>query len=220
MKLAVKIFISLLLLLAASPSWGVTLATDDFNRADENPLAGNWTTVGLDVRNLQIVGNSVRSTDTGSRAAAYYNAVTPPNDQWTSIKAVAVPTDTVGETCASVRASTVDETSYDLCIATFPAGNFVYDLVLRVNGSYTSLAFDNVAFTAGDIFRLEAQGTTIRALKNGVQFVSVIDSTIASGRFGIKITPPANTANAILDDFQGGDFTSPPQSAVQPMIFE
>ena len=52
------------------------------------------------------------------------------------------------------------------------------------SGSFTDLGSAGT-IADGDTFRIEAQGTTIRGLINGVQFASVTDSTHTTGRVGI-----------------------------------
>ena len=58
-------------------------ASDNFNRADENPLAGNWTTVPT-AGNCKIVTNVVNGVTTGSNEV-YWNAGSFSNDQYSQL---------------------------------------------------------------------------------------------------------------------------------------
>lgn len=58
------------------------LAVDAFDRANENPIAGAWTSGPSTFADLQLVSNSVRGVTASGEAIAYYNAFAWPADQW------------------------------------------------------------------------------------------------------------------------------------------
>ena len=61
-----------------------TLASDNFQRADANPIGGNWTQIhsAAGYTTSQIASNLVEPSAAGSWADSYDNAVAFPNDQW------------------------------------------------------------------------------------------------------------------------------------------
>ena len=205
-------------LLLAAQLWAVTLATDNANRADENPIVG-WTTIS-GLGNLQIVGNEIRAVSTGTRNGAYHTATSPANDQWASA-VIASYVDTASSGCVVVRVDTGAETYYAFCISYY-AGFRYWELSRRSSGTFFSLDSANYAFVATDTIRIEAEGTTIRGFINGAQVTSQTDANIASGRFGIVMGIDAAVTDVELDDWSGGDFTSAASAAsgFAPIVFE
>jgi hypothetical protein len=80
----------------------------------------------------------------------------------------------------SVRLST-GATPNGYCV--YAQGTTV-QLVRMTSGGFTDLGSAGT-IASGNTFRVEAQGTTIRGLVNGVQFASVTDSTYTTGRVGV-----------------------------------
>src|SRR5256885_4960195 len=72
------------------------LATDAFNRADENPIAGNWSSVAG--ANLQLLDKAARAAapSPGTDGVAFHNALTWPADQWAAGTIAALPARTTG----------------------------------------------------------------------------------------------------------------------------
>lgn len=183
------------------------LATDAFNRAD-GALGANWTTVtGQDP--LVIVSNEATYTSVGNDAASVYTGVAFPDDHYSqgvvkNLNAVA-PGDTgIG---LIVRALTAARTNYRLTINSNPAGS--WQLAKFIAGAFTDLNDGTDAWASGDTARLEAQGTTIRVLRNGVQIFSVVDGGIPTGG-GAGIVYSSTATGETIDDFEGGDFVTPP----------
>lgn len=180
------------------------LATDNFNRANENPLAGNWTT-GPGEGNMRLVGNlAANFGDDGIDCAAYYSAITWPNDQYS--KAKLATTGTAGSAAGpmlTVRQSNSADTHYRLAVD--HAGTNNVDLRRRVAGTTTPIATFTQAWTDGDTWELRVQGTTLSVWLNGVQVgTNQTDANIASGYAGIAYS--SLDANATIDDWEGGDF--------------
>jgi hypothetical protein len=177
------------------------LATDNFNRADSTDLGTTWDVVP-GTSNCQIVSNAVRASATNVDCDESYNGVTWPDDQYSQVTLAAV--NSGGSAGPGVRASTTASTFY-----TVEATTNSIALWKAVNGSWTQIGSFSGTVSAGDIIRLEAQGTTLRVRQNGTQRISVTDSSISSGRAEIHIFLSSGTPlNAvILDDWEGGDFS-------------
>ena len=201
----ITLFISLLI---ATPSWSVELATDDFNRADANPIGGNWTTIPGGPGDLQIISNKLSGTTTSQRNGAY-NVTAVGDDQY-SQGTILGGTGTDGP-CPAVRVSAVDETFYAFCPVDI--GGDAFDLYKRVAGVYTSLDTQFATWAPGDVIRIEAQGTTIRGYIGGALVASQTDSAITTGQFGILINTSGTLSQTEFDDWSGGDFAPPASGA-------
>jgi hypothetical protein len=89
------------------------LASDNFVRADQNPLSGNWSPALGITASAQIVSNMVEvSSGPANTATDYYNAVSWPNDQYSEIVARADSAGSTGNMMAAVRMSTTENTMY------------------------------------------------------------------------------------------------------------
>jgi hypothetical protein len=185
--------------------------TDDFNRANESPLAGNWTRANGSAHNFQLISNEIAGFSVSDDGAYYWNAVTPPDDQWSEIAAGTV----LGEDTywgAACRCFTgIGFTMY--IAAPSLVGEGGKKLMSVVDSNFTTIASITAAnVVSGDVVRVEAQGSTIRYKQNGVEQTGspVTNTSIASGRWGVYIY----ALSARLDNWQGGDFAVPGPSTV------
>jgi hypothetical protein len=175
-------------------------ATDDF--AGTGALSGNWT--------HQTATTVTRASDhmTGGNGAfgyAFWNADAFNDDQYAEgvVGGVGLNPVYVGVT---VRASGTGGSynNYFLYIDTSDAY-----LGKTVAGSFSAL----VTFTGGGVlagssatYRLEAEGTTLRAYKNSVQLgTDQTDSSLASGSAGVGGYDSAGFQTSSLDDWEGGN---------------
>lgn len=175
---------------------------DFFTRANENPLAGNWTKVTNSSQTFQLLTNEVKGAGTDGDTAYYWNADTPANDQWSqAAMGTAMSTNGDGGLCCRVSTS-----AFSMYMAsTYNAAKALYQITA---GSFTSIAGITTSnFASGDTCRIDAQGSTIRFKKNGTEQTGspVTDTTFTAGRWGMFIYEPAQT----LDSWQGGDFNQP-----------
>jgi hypothetical protein len=190
-----------------------TLASDNFDRADANPIGGDWSTLVGDFAGGQIVGNRLQST--GNDSDIRYNLITANNDQWSQAKIITNSNGPGTSTQVEVRVSTSD---------TYPSSTTFYFFSLQdslgtarafkiekaVSDVFTTLSTGTSDIASGDTIRLEVRGSILIGLVNGVAVVSAIDSSITSGRSGLGfyLNGTGNTVNQEMDDFAMGDFTS------------
>lgn len=191
------------------------LATDDFNRADENPLGnGVWTSSFGASDAGKIVSNAVQAVTIGDDCGSTYTGVSWPNDQYGQIL------------LTTFFGGAVDETGVGLALRLADTSNF-YRVVMNKNvannltfakiqsGSYSVLTQFTVAAANGDTFKVEVQGTTLKAYINGVQVGSDVadpTTTLAAGDVGLFWSGPT-ASGTIIDNFEGGDFApSGPQN--------
>jgi hypothetical protein len=182
-----------------SATVGSIIYTDNFDRANENPLNSNWTKAGTNTNDLRVVSNEVIGTTNLARNAAYYSAGTFGADQYSE---VSVDDDSIGP---AVRIQTGQ--SY-LAGYTFREGHppeqagllVIYRYLTDGTGSTISSVSGSVS--PGDVLRLEMEGTTLTPYKNDVEVpgLAVVDTTFTTGYPGIYTW--VNTVAA--DDWEGG----------------
>lgn len=165
-----------------------TSYSDDFNRSNADPIGGNWSTSTGSIA-MKIVSNEAASS--GISSLSYWSANTFPDNQFAQVKI-----STLEDGGPAVRVSASAKTYYALEV--WSAGARIRKVV---NGTETNLGA-NFAITpsAGDVFRIEASGTTLTAYRNGSSLGSRTDSDIASGYAGICSYGSANR----FDDWSGG----------------
>jgi len=175
---------------------GPSLFQDNFNRADANPLDGNWTTAP-GCGDLQIVSDTVQAAFDNVYNCAYWSADPFTNDQYSQVTFPALD-DLKGPV---VR------------IQTLSGGrNFYYakienpttmSIKIMLNGADAILdSFTGLVLTPGDTIGLSATGDSLELFVNDVSVGTVTDSTFSSGAPGIWIFRVDNP----LDDWEGGSF--------------
>ena len=167
-------------------------ATDNFNRAN-GALGANWST---DRDPITIVSNQAKSS-TSANSVAIRTAETFAANQYSQVVWQGGLNNGGGPL---VRHNGSNPGSYYL--AFLNAGTEALNIYSVTAGSYSSIGLaGSVTIANGDVLRLEASGTTIRALLNGVEKLSVTNTDRATGRPGFEIF---NTTVAI-DDWGGGE---------------
>lgn len=175
-----------------------TLFTDTGAGADANPIGGDYTTwAGFNA--WRRLSNVLFGTVSSGNNGAYVNSVGDQANSWIQ---------------ATVRAGS---TSHGLMLRCATSGDSegyafqVYSGTAQIarwdsGASYNVLDSVAAAIVPGDVLYFEALGTTLTAKINGVDVLSVVDATYASGRFGLY------TYNDVdgLDTLTAGNFTAPP----------
>lgn len=180
-------------------------ATDDFNRADANPISGSWVNEsGLDP--MQIVGNEVRSTTTGGGGDHSLWALVVNEQQMSTVTAVTLA---LGHQVRAVaRGSTTATTNYFCSVHGPFSGTTVTLLEKYVAGAYSIIASGStVSLSTGGTISCDCDATTtIRMLVNGAQVYSVTDTSIANGRMGVGGYADTAVSSSELDNWQGDYF--------------
>lgn len=176
------------------------LAADNFNRANENPLAnGQWTTVALLATPLQIVNNVCESTTTGT-GASQYTGISWPNDQWAEIKITALAAFSVISLIIRCDSGLNNFIELDLQSASFGG----VQLTNNVSGVQTVLGTFPAA-SVGEVYRVAALGKTWYLFKNGVQIgTGSIGSVPSTGFVLLTVHPSATQSDTTADNFAGG----------------
>jgi hypothetical protein len=157
-----------------------------------------------------VITNENRVRRNGTDFAMYYASGVPSSADYAVEGDVHVKSILAADAVGIIgRSSTSADTYYLARHVT--SGTDRWELAKSVSGTITSLGTYDQTLSAGSTstLRLEMQGSTIRLLVNGVQRVSVTDTSIAAaGRGGTRLgfsgatDVPTNTAGLHLDDFR------------------
>lgn len=174
----------------------MTTASDNFDRANETPLASpwaNWTSAGA------LLSGNKATAAAAVTAASLYNSGTWSNDQEAS-GVVGNLGSTLRYACVGVRAGTSSGGSGYVCFTDGDSGSGHTGIEKITNGTEIELKGVAATFTAGDTIGIRAVGTTISMWKNGTQIDSTTDSTYSSGNPGVWFY-----SQATIDDWQAAD---------------
>lgn len=172
------------------------IASDDFNRANQNPLAAPWLVVGLQLLNHQVV-----ATTTNNFGIASYDAITWPSDHSSqAILKNAVANSGAIQLLARIQASFNDwYTFYIPNVTTGIGQGGAVHIGKVVSGVLQpSIADGGVnLLSIGDVFKFQAKGANLTAYQNGNLILSGTDSTFSGGKPGLAIN--TTFANQVSD---------------------
>jgi PKD repeat protein len=177
--------------------------TDDFNRADANPIGGLWVGV-TSFNNLQIVSNEARGVLSGQRGAAYYNVATSP-DQFSRVKV----TGSGGNRGVFVRVSptAADFYAFYLDYGSLGPGQSI-TLARMKNNVQSDVVTGTATLALGDVIEIRASGTgstvSLKCYLNGVEVLSYNDTHADRHLSGFTGVYCGGDASGI-DDWEGGN---------------
>ena len=184
------------------------LFTDSFTRADSSSTGTGWVlSIGW-TDQLGILSNQASEVNLGNRAGSQYTAITWPNDHYSKALCVTNPAFFWGVKAREVTSGTLrNYYSAGQDDNDFGGGITTTRLMKEVANVVSSLGTGTAGMAAGKTITCQTQGTTITMFVNGVQDISVTDSSLASGAAGLGANH--SVANvAMFDDFEGGDLNS------------
>lgn len=181
---------------ASGGGTGTVSVSDNFNRADENPLGnGVWTT-GTGMSSLQIVSNKVTAVSNTTHSLEYYTGATFASNQYSQATSLNGPSAVFSGLAIRWSGNSGYFVQIDMTSGTNTSYFQRWD-----SGSQTTVGSFSYAYAQNDVWKLEASGNTITFYVNGVSKGSITDSTYSSGSPGIWFYH-----NVIyLDDWSGGD---------------
>ncbi len=172
-------------------------------RPGPTSIGSNWTanSTGGGGGTLQLVGGGRAATSSStSRASAFWNVGTFPNNQWAQATIATIGTNQHGPT---VRSSGSTNPTYYTCIDG-AGGEAIFK---SVAGAFTSLASNAVAGANGDVVRITASGTNIACTVTSTSGITsslfATDGAISSGAPGLTI----GNGSATLTNFMAGGIT-------------
>ena len=173
--------------------------SDNFNRANESPIAAPWATAN---GNCQLSSNKAypaaanaifRYDGTGATQTDCYAVLTPVVMNYGGIYLLLRWDGNVTTNAPSN------------CYAAQISGTGSIFLRKYVNGSPTTIGTATSQPTTGThTLMIQAVGTTIKVALDGTQIISVTDSAYSSGKTGVYFTSGGNIARYAFDDFEYG----------------
>lgn len=171
------------------------LYTDNFDRADANPIGGDWSTVPGYAAGV-ISANAFKGSTAGYNFS-YLNAIGASAAQWVE--------GTVGVGQNSEQGLFVRfayDTGTNLCGFYCDTVNNWYGVFKILNGTvYQVTASIPGAPIAGTVVRMYVNGNRIVVTFNNVIVISVIDSSLSSGQAGLYVQGTTSS----WDNFKTGD---------------
>lgn len=189
--------------------------TDDFNRADEDPILSPWSNVGRGALSLlSHVIEGFNTATSGDHCARHTTAIG--SDQYSQVRIKTIDT---GGACngVSVRCSNSQNTYYGLLVS-----NTDWFLTKVVNDANpVVLATGSVTPSVNDIIYLSATGTSttiLTAKLNTTTLGTYSDNStpITSGYVGMAQS--GDTGARSQDLFQGGDIGGGGGGSIYPQI--
>ncbi|HET6286349.1 MAG TPA: hypothetical protein VFG15_06325 [Amycolatopsis sp.] len=173
----------------------MTTFTDDFNRADSSDLGAGWVEVSGD---WSIVSGQLSPGAAGGTIILRAAAAMASSDNSAQITIAATTSASQGIWC---RGNANITSGY-----LWRNSGTSWDLFAVVGGSFTMIGTYAAAAAPGDLAKVQAVGSTIKAFVNGVERVSVTDTGVTSGTsVGIR----SESAGALrYDDFTGADVSA------------
>lgn len=188
------------------------VVSDDFNRANETPIGGNWAT-GNGTNGLNLSGNILVAVSPGAQdGTSNYTATTFSNDQYSRGELTCVGTGGGGQGIGlSVRYASGARTHYRFVLDHGTPGNNA-EIRRFVAGASTSIAlWDTGAWTDGQQWTLTAVGpqtaTVVTVYKGTVSNQSVTDnSTVPSGSPGCSQS--SSFTSGSVDNWSAGNIVA------------
>lgn len=170
----------------ASPS-------DSFDRTDTVSLGGNWT--NLD-RTMNIVGNAAQGLQL-NWCSARWTASTVAADQYSEITIGAL---SGGSGIGPMVRMKVDFSYYYL----YADGTWIFLQKIVSATAAVTLSTISQACVAGDVLRLEVEGTTLRTYWNTVLKDTKTDSDVSTGQPGILCFASGALTNCAISTWNAG----------------
>jgi len=177
-----------------------TLATDSFNRANGS-LGTGWAATSdgaLAISSQQVIGKAGQNTGNIRTGETY------PSDQFSQIQVTSTALSGGQWIAAAVRMQSGGQNAY-AGLYYWNFGNPELMLFERTGGAWTQLGgvYNSGALAAGTQLQLTAVGSKVSLLQNGVQRLSVTDTSLTGGAPGIMAY-----GNSTADNWSGGSATA------------
>jgi hypothetical protein len=202
---------------AGTPDSVPIAVTDTFGRADQNPIAGNWTNVAP-VANItgavQLLSGKATETATTFFSMAFWNADIFPSDQYSEMSFSAFGS--AGVDGPAVRITGAGNGYMGLYSAS--ASTLYIDKIAAGNAAGLG-SLGGVTLSPGDVLRLEVVGSTLTLKVNGVTKLSASDSTFLYGSAGMFLYGTSGFASGMCEFWGGGDFVSGPPPPTPNSVF-
>lgn len=171
----------------------VRAASDDFNRANEAPIGAPWSNMSFGDQDIALSGNRMVAGASTGEDMVYYTDATTSADQYSqAVMSV------VGYSGPSAR---MNDPGATLDMYFHRMNDTDAGLKKYVNGTITDIDVHGIFGNAGDLIRIECEGSTIRGFVEGVEEATVTDTSITTEGNGVGMF----IATGEWDDWEGGD---------------
>ena len=190
--------------------------TDNFNRANESPIQGNWAAWDFGLGRMEVYNNQLRSTDT-NRYNVWARRTSEPysSNHYSQIKLTSIPTGEVGGPAVRVQLNGSEINGYIFTVLNSTTAaiwvRYSTGIWQQVGTNFTG------TFASGDVYRLAINGNVLTVNRNGVTLGTRTDANNrvpTGGAAGVTVVYPGT-----FDDWQGGDTSvtiSPAISSISP----
>jgi hypothetical protein len=173
----------------------VTAFSDNFDRANSTDLGASWVEVSGD---WSIVSNQLSPGAAGGTIILRAAGAMASNDHYAQV--------TIAATTAASHGLWIRGNSNISNGYLWRTDGSAWNLFSVVGGSFTVIGTYAVPAVAGDVAKVQAVGSTITAYVNGVQRVSVVDTSVATGTsVGLR---SESTSAIKFDDFTAADISA------------
>jgi len=176
-----------------------THVSDNFNRADETPLASPWGSCQSSTYGELLSGNAAKGGLAYNRAGSYYNST------FTDAQYAQCEQTEFGAIGPAVRVMTTQRSGYFFAIVSSTIARMykIHDgTVSQLGADYTG------TYTVGATIKLTADGSTLTPYVNDTALGTRTDTTFTSGKVGIMSASSTNK----VDNWYGGDGPGVPAS--------
>lgn len=204
--------------------------SDSFQRADANPVGGNWTQISSlgGFTSNQIVSHLLEPSAANTvRGGSYWNAVTWPDDQWASVTFAGGLTTTNDSIGVILRGSTTGASNCYVVNINKTSTGFGARIDKVASNTYSNIvnAVYPYTLTVGDVITGVVIGTQISLYVTGNLILTVSDSTYSSGAAGICLYGASAVTGSQASAWSGGSIAAIPgnpnpsnNEIQQPMI--
>lgn len=188
------------------------MATDDFLRANESPLAGNWSRPTGWTGTLELLTNEVTTLSAADQMYRY-TPITPGSSQFSQAKISVTGTDAEAGPGVTVYIASGAQTGYSAIVN--KAGTNNVSIIKWSSATYNLLTQRTTTWVNGDVLKLSVEPSgadrRLKVFKNGIQLgADFVDATspITSGDVGIGFSSGAGISGVVIDDWEGADLAS------------
>jgi len=182
-----------------------TQASDNFIRANTNPIVGNWTS--LTANTAQLASNLVEPSSVGVNSDSWWNGFTWDDDQWARVTVAACANSSSFVGVSLRQDKTGVATAYRFMWSGVLGSAGTYYIQKLVNGTATNLATGARTINVGDTITGAIIGTNLYFYHNMVLVrAAVSDSSITSGSGGFALVAGSAVTDAQISAFSGGNF--------------
>lgn len=179
------------------------LATDNFNRADEAPLASPWASITSEAQ-MNLTSNVVVNPATANDAQRRYTGVTFANDQYILGNLSITGENFTGAGVGfGLRANTGGTRSYYRFVICNGASNNIE--VAIFNTGYTLIGNATRSFSNGDKFEFRAVSSTLSIWHNDALVTSFTNATLSSGQVSVGYSGSSASITHSIDNVEMGN---------------